>query len=109
MESQQQEASFFNKVARAKEELDDVSMPPASDASGSTTPSSPDLTSTSSRAVSVSSAPTPRSPAGCSSVADSFVFAFDIDGVLVRGGEAIPEAMQAMRVLNGENEFGLHV
>ncbi|KAL3953024.1 hypothetical protein ACCO45_012967 [Purpureocillium lilacinum] len=48
-------------------------------------------------------------PVDPASVADSFVFAFDIDGVLVRGGEAIPEAIQAMRVLNGENEFGLHI
>jgi ribonucleotide monophosphatase NagD (HAD superfamily) len=40
-------------------------------------------------------------------VADSFAFAFDIDGVLVRGGRAIPEAIQAMKVLNGENEYGI--
>ncbi|KAI1079815.1 HAD-superfamily hydrolase [Whalleya microplaca] len=42
-------------------------------------------------------------------VADSFAFAFDIDGVLVRGGRAIPEAIQAMKVLNGENEYGLKI
>lgn len=42
-------------------------------------------------------------------VADNFSFAFDIDGVLVRGGKPIPEAIEAMKVLNGENEFGIKV
>ena len=41
--------------------------------------------------------------------ADSFAFAFDIDGVLVRGGRPIPEAIEAMKVLNGENEYGMKV
>lgn len=40
-------------------------------------------------------------------VADSFAFAFDIDGVLIRGGRAIPEALEAMRVLNGENKYNM--
>ncbi|RFU34202.1 hypothetical protein B7463_g2116, partial [Scytalidium lignicola] len=43
------------------------------------------------------------------STADTFAFAFDIDGVLVRGGKPIPEAIEAMKVLNGENEFGMKV
>jgi hypothetical protein len=38
------------------------------------------------------------------SVTDKYAFAFDIDGVLVRGGQAIPEAVEAMRVLNGANK-----
>ncbi|KAI1331649.1 HAD-superfamily hydrolase [Xylariaceae sp. FL0255] len=42
-------------------------------------------------------------------VADSFAFAFDIDGVLVRGGRAIPEAIEAMKVLNGENKYGMTI
>ncbi|KAI1467768.1 HAD-superfamily hydrolase [Daldinia caldariorum] len=42
-------------------------------------------------------------------VADSFAFAFDIDGVLVRGGRPIPEAIQAMKVLNGNNKYGIKV
>ncbi|KAI1372614.1 HAD-superfamily hydrolase [Hypoxylon crocopeplum] len=42
-------------------------------------------------------------------VADSFAFAFDIDGVLVRGGRPIPEAVQAMKVLNGENKYGIKI
>ncbi|KAA8565043.1 hypothetical protein MFRU_008g01270 [Monilinia fructicola] len=41
--------------------------------------------------------------------ADSFAFAFDIDGVLIRGGRPIPEAIEAMRMLNGENEYGVRV
>jgi hypothetical protein len=41
--------------------------------------------------------------------ADSFAFAFDIDGVLIRGGRPIPEAIGAMKVLNGENEYGMKV
>ena len=40
---------------------------------------------------------------------DSFAFAFDIDGVLLRGGRPIPEAIEAMRVLNGQNEYGVKV
>ncbi|OJD16962.1 TIGR01456 family HAD hydrolase [Emergomyces pasteurianus Ep9510] len=37
--------------------------------------------------------------------ASKYAFAFDIDGVLIRGGKAIPAAVEAMKVLNGENEF----
>lgn len=42
-------------------------------------------------------------------VADDFAFAFDIDGVLVRGGRPIPEAIEAMKMLNGENEYNIRV
>ena len=42
-------------------------------------------------------------------VVDGYAFAFDIDGVLVRGGAPIPEAVEAMRILNGENEYGVKV
>lgn len=38
-----------------------------------------------------------------------FAFAFDIDGVLVRGGKPIPEAVQAMKYINGENPYGVRV
>ena len=44
-----------------------------------------------------------------STVTDSYAFAFDIDGVLIRGGDPIPEAIEAMKVLNGENEYGIKV
>ncbi|KAI0018687.1 HAD-superfamily hydrolase [Xylariomycetidae sp. FL0641] len=52
---------------------------------------------------------TPPDDDGEEPVADSFAFAFDIDGVLVRGGRPIPEAIQAMKVLNGENEYGIKI
>ena len=42
-------------------------------------------------------------------VAEDFAFAFDIDGVLIRGGRPIPEAIEAMKVLNGENAYGVKV
>lgn len=42
-------------------------------------------------------------------VTDKYAFAFDIDGVLIRGGRPIPEAVEAMKMLNGENEYGIKV
>ncbi|OKL62374.1 hypothetical protein UA08_02266 [Talaromyces atroroseus] len=42
-------------------------------------------------------------------ITDRYAFAFDIDGVLIRGGRVIPEAIEAMKVLNGENELGMKV
>jgi len=51
----------------------------------------------------------PITPAADPDVADDFAFAFDIDGVLIRGGRPIPEAIEAMKVLNGENEWGVKV
>ena len=42
-----------------------------------------------------------------SSVTDKYAFAFDIDGVLIRGGRPIPEAIEAMQVLNGKNAYGV--
>lgn len=44
-----------------------------------------------------------------STVTDKFAFAFDIDGVLIRGGRPIPEAVEAMKVLNGQNQYGIKV
>ncbi|VUC21764.1 unnamed protein product [Clonostachys rosea] len=74
---------------------------------GSSAASSPDL-----RAVSndeLAQLGTPITPPLENAVADSFVFAFDIDGVLVRGGRAIPEAIEAMRFLNGANPYGIQI
>ncbi|ROV91383.1 hypothetical protein VMCG_09669 [Cytospora schulzeri] len=51
----------------------------------------------------------PITPVQEHEVADDFAFAFDIDGVLVRGGRPIPEAIEAMKVLNGENDYGVCV
>lgn len=42
-----------------------------------------------------------------SHVTDSYAFAFDIDGVLIRGGKPIPAAIEALKVLNGQNSLGL--
>jgi hypothetical protein len=38
-----------------------------------------------------------------------YAFAFDIDGVLIRGGKPISGATEGMKVLNGQNEFGIKV
>lgn len=51
---------------------------------------------------------TPPSPTE-TSVTDSYAYAFDIDGVLIKGGDVIPEAIEAMKVLNGDNEYGVKV
>ncbi|KAJ9294065.1 hypothetical protein DTO271G3_7193 [Paecilomyces variotii] len=56
---------------------------------------------------------TPRSssPVNAAQAAptDQYAFAFDIDGVLIRGGKPIPAAVEAMKVLNGENPYGIKV
>ena len=44
-----------------------------------------------------------------STTTDAYAYAFDIDGVLIRGGKPIPEAVEAMKMLNGENEWGVKV
>ncbi|KAH7912262.1 HAD hydrolase [Hygrophoropsis aurantiaca] len=36
-------------------------------------------------------------------------FAFDIDGVLIRGGEALPAAKEALSILEGNNTLGLKI
>jgi hypothetical protein len=38
----------------------------------------------------------------------NMAFAFDIDGVLAHGNEAIEEAKIALRILNGDNELGMY-
>jgi hypothetical protein len=40
---------------------------------------------------------------------DAYAFAFDIDGVLIKGGEVILEAKEAMKMLNGANEYNIKV
>jgi len=49
----------------------------------------------------------PSTPSGDTLVTDKFAFAFDIDGVLIRGGKVIPEALEAMKALNGQNPYGI--
>ncbi|KAF1967190.1 HAD superfamily hydrolase-like protein [Bimuria novae-zelandiae CBS 107.79] len=55
--------------------------------------------------VSPGTPPTPPE----TTVTDKYAFAFDIDGVLIRGGRPIPEAVETMKMLNGENEYGIKV
>jgi hypothetical protein len=83
---------------------------PAESPSTSSSESAPALSPTTSATPSTPpSAPISPSnvPVNEDLVADSFAFAFDIDGVLIRGGRAIPEAIEAMQVLNGKNEYGI--
>ncbi|KAF7543556.1 hypothetical protein G7046_g9975 [Stylonectria norvegica] len=113
----QQPTDFFQEVIAAKLEVDNMATPNSDSGSSapssalSSAPSSPELDASSSHAslVSLGSPASPLSPPVEQPVADSFVFAFDIDGVLVRGGEPIPEALEAMKVLNGENKYGIQV
>ncbi|GAB7340191.1 hypothetical protein MBLNU457_6663t1 [Dothideomycetes sp. NU457] len=51
---------------------------------------------------------TPSTPP-TTNVTDKYAFAFDIDGVLIRGGRPIPEAVEAMKVLNGQNNYGIKI
>ena len=51
---------------------------------------------------------TPSTPRE-TTVTDAYAYAFDIDGVLIRGGKPIPEAIEAMKMLNGQNEWGIKV
>ena len=44
-----------------------------------------------------------------SAFTDKYAFAFDIDGVLIRGGKPIPEAIEALKVLNGRNAYGIKI
>lgn len=39
----------------------------------------------------------------------SYAFCFDIDGVILRGPDTIPEAVEAIRLLNGENKYNIKV
>ncbi|CAH2354326.1 hypothetical protein CLIB1423_16S00122 [[Candida] railenensis] len=39
----------------------------------------------------------------------SYAFCFDIDGVILRGPDTIPEAVEAMKLLNGGNKYNIKV
>jgi HAD superfamily hydrolase (TIGR01456 family) len=41
--------------------------------------------------------------------AKNMAFAFDIDGVLAHGTHLIPEAREALKMLNGDNELGIKI
>ncbi|EGW32193.1 phosphatidyl synthase [Spathaspora passalidarum NRRL Y-27907] len=39
----------------------------------------------------------------------SYAFCFDIDGVILRGPDTIPQAVDAIKLLNGENKYNIKV
>lgn len=103
---------FAASLGKAREELSTMNLEGDSPAplSSPETPGTPMDLSTSPATSSPPQSPmTPISPSCDLPSADTFAFAFDIDGVLVRGGKAIPEAIEAMKMLNGENEYGVKV
>lgn len=113
-------SSFADAFDDARRKLDDLGvqepgedevLSPALSSSSSATDESADLCSPGdTESPSPLSPCTPITPAAADpDVADNFAFAFDIDGVLIRGGKPIPEAVEAMKVLNGENEWGVKV
>ena len=54
-------------------------------------------------------ATTPDAEEAGRGITDKYAFAFDIDGVLIKGGSVIPEAVEAMKVLNGQNDYNIKV
>ncbi|KAL4782403.1 HAD-like domain-containing protein [Aspergillus varians] len=67
-----------------------------------------DASSLESSPQAASPAASPRIPAETTTT-DDFALAFDIDGVLIRGGKPIPAAVEAMKYINGENPYGVKV
>ncbi|KAI0376883.1 HAD-superfamily hydrolase [Hypomontagnella monticulosa] len=106
--------SFADEIETARTDLARKLLvsesPAASPSESETAPSlSPAASATSSTPESDGAVSPISPPIDDQLVADSFAFAFDIDGVLVRGGRPIPEAVQAMKVLNGANKYGIKI
>lgn len=104
--------SFADEFTNARTDLDRKLLNGSPVESPTPSETAPSLSPTGSASPSTpgSEATSPISPPIDSNedvVADGFAFAFDIDGVLVRGGRAIPEAIEAMKALNGENKYGI--
>lgn len=95
--SQSQHGGFAASLETARNELAQIDL--EEEAMISPTSSSPETPGTPASPLTPADPPT----------ADSFAFAFDIDGVLIRGGRPIPEAIEAMKVLNGGNQYGMKV
>lgn len=85
---------FANAIENARQELSTVDL--EEDPFASPLVESPEAPSTPDEAEAIPSV-------------GEFAFAFDIDGVLIRGGDPIPQAVEAMRYLNGDNEYGVRV
>ncbi|KAI1389272.1 HAD-superfamily hydrolase [Hypoxylon trugodes] len=118
LEPQQQptfhRGSFVDEIETARTDLARKLLvgdsPQASPSESETAPSlSPTASATPSSPESDAAISPISPPVDDQFVADSFAFAFDIDGVLVRGGRPIPEAIQAMKVLNGDNQYGIKI
>jgi len=109
----QRSSSFAKQFDVARKQLDTELSEPLDTLVDGTTPPSPaglDTGSTASPETPSTPLTGPITPESRElDVADNFAFAFDIDGVLIRGGNPIPEAVKAMKVLNGENEYGVQV
>ncbi|KAF3063835.1 putative CDP-alcohol phosphatidyltransferase class-I family protein C22A12.08c [Daldinia childiae] len=105
--------SFVDEIETARTDLARkllVGSPATSPSDSETAPSlSPAASATSTTPESDAAISPISPPIDEEFVADSFAFAFDIDGVLVRGGRPIPEAVQAMKVLNGNNKYGVKI
>jgi hypothetical protein len=108
--------SFVDELESARSDLSHKLLTgesPAETPSSSSSGSAPSFSGSSAPSLSPTQSATPSTPSTepvsplGDLVADSFAFAFDIDGVLIRGGRAIPEAVEAMKVLNGKNEYGI--
>jgi hypothetical protein len=98
--SQSHHSSFAASLETARSKLAAIGLEEGDMLSP--TSGSPETSSTPESSIS------PMAPADVLTT-DSFAFAFDIDGVLVRGGRPIPKAVEAIKVLNGENEYGMKV
>ncbi|KFY59014.1 hypothetical protein V496_05866 [Pseudogymnoascus sp. VKM F-4515 (FW-2607)] len=104
-------SGFAASLGKARKEVgsmdieDEAAVAPTSPES----PGSPEMFAASPEESGPQTPITPITPLDGLPSADTFAFAFDIDGVLVRGGEAIPEAIEAMKMLNGENKYGVKV
>ena len=97
-----------NKISHEEQEEPTTPDSILSEPSSPASLASPDAPTPASLATPLTDPVTPLT-SGEEEVADNFAFAFDIDGVLVRGGRPIPEAIEAMKMLNGENEYGIRV
>lgn len=103
-------SGFAASLGKARKEvgsmdIEDEAVAPTSPES----PGSPEMFAGSPEESAPQTPITPITPLDGLPSADTFAFAFDIDGVLVRGGQAIPEAIEAMKMLNGENKYGVKV
>jgi hypothetical protein len=86
-------SSFASAMETARSELATMNLEDSASSPDESSPETPGTPST-----------PPEIPS-----ADTFAFAFDIDGVRIRGGRPIPEAIEAMKLLSGENEYGVKV